>query len=153
MKKIMFIFIILGSLLGQDVLITKGGIKYTGKYERTTEDRVYFTEDGKQFASGVDKAMIDIVILDDGTVVYSAGEVTQEKLDKAGIALDEVKVIQTESDNRINANLELRQTIALEKIAFSTNGIFYLMVAGTVVAILTYIKYLDEMNELEQALG
>ena len=58
-----------------------------------------------------------IVILEDGTVVYSAGEITEKKLALAGKQMDEIKIAQVEATTELNENLELRQTIAQEKIA------------------------------------
>jgi len=153
MKTIAVLLLLASQIMSQDVLILKTGIKYTGKYERSTEDLIYFIQEGNKFASGVPKDQIDIVILEDGTVVDTGGDITEKKLDKAGKRMEEIKFAKIGPDTKVNLNLEIRQTEALERIAMSTTGIFYLMVAGTVVAILTYIKYLDEIKDLKEIQG
>jgi len=129
MKYLIVSAILFSCLAAQDILITTNGVKYSGKYERSTDDRIFFLEDGKEFAAGVKKDIIDIVILADGTVVYSAGEVTEDKLVKTGKQLDEIKIAQVEAITEINATLALRQTVALEKIATAQTFFMYYAIA------------------------
>lgn len=129
MKYLIATVIIFSFLAAQDILITTNGVKYSGKYERSTDERIFFLENGKEFAAGVKKDMIDIVILADGTVIYSAGEVTEKKLAKAGKQLDEIKIAQVKATTEVNANLELRQTLALEKIATAQTFFMYYAIA------------------------
>jgi len=129
MKFLIASVIFLSCLVAQDIIIMTNGTKYNGKYERSTEERIFFIQEGMEFANGVHKDMIDIAVLADGTVIYSAGEVTEKKLAKAGKHLDQIKIGQVEFDKTTNTNLDLRQTIALEKIATAQTFFMYYAIA------------------------
>ena len=94
MKYLIVSVILFSCLTAQDVLILKNGVKYTGKYERSTEDLIYFIQEGNKYANGVAKDQIEIVILEDGTVVYTGVEINEKKLEQAGKLLEEIKLTQ-----------------------------------------------------------
>ena len=164
MKNIMIVLLLVGSILGQDRLIIKSGQEFPGTYKGATDDEIHFIQEGKTEAVSIEKSKISKVILEDGTVIFDQGT-TQEPAQSdqtqpiaetdTNIETGVEPISETARDYKpgvvTDNDYERRQTEALEKIAISTTGIYYLMAASTAVAILAYIKYLDEMKILEKA--
>jgi len=129
-------------LAAQDTLITMGGRVYVGRFGGATEKVVYFFQDGQVEAAAVPKIRISKIILEDGTVAFD-----QSKMLKSAPVVQHQPISESDISSEIGIetvnDYERRQTEALEIIAKSTTGIYYLMIVGTAVAILTYIKYLE----------
>ena len=164
MKYLLIALLTLGSLLGQDKLITKSGQEFPVTYKGATDDVIHFIQEGKTEAVSIEKSKISKVILEDGTVVFDQGAMQKPtQFDQTqpiaetdtNIETGVEPISETARDYKpgvvTDNDYERRQTEALEKIAISTTGIYYLMAASTAVAILAYIKYLDEMKILEKA--
>ena len=73
MKYLLIALLTLGSLLGQDKLITKSGQEFPVTYKGATDDVIHFIQEGKTEAVSIGKSKISKVILEDGTVVFDQG--------------------------------------------------------------------------------
>ena len=73
MKNIMIVLLLVGSILGQDKIITNSGQEFPGSYEGETDEVIYFIQEGLTDVVSVPKTRISKVILEDGTVVFDQG--------------------------------------------------------------------------------
>ncbi len=125
MNKILIVLLILGTLLGQDKLITNGGYEYLGTYEGATEEVIYFIESNKTNVAGIPKTQISQVILEDGTVVFDKSTMP------VPVSYDAITVPDTVMVN----DYDKRQTKALERIAVAQTFFMYYLIAWTIIMI------------------
>ena len=129
MKYLIVSVILLSYLPAQDTLITIQGHVHLGKYITKTENFIEFKVTGAAYSMFPEKAVIARVILEDGQIIYNDSTYTapstavSSMLDSATIAKINTK------------NLELRQTVAQERIATAATVIMYISVASLVAII------------------
>ena len=131
MNKMLIVLLTLGSLLGQDKLITVTGHEYLGSYESATDEVIHFIEEGKDYTAGIPKSRVSKVILEDGTVVFIQSDMPEPPPVDQPQPTTEVELLPTEEIEKIATPKTVDDLTDQQKREYNRNKISIEIVGQT----------------------